>query len=225
MQNRFFIALMSLAFLGSTALLTSCSEDTDNSSESVIGNFVDQSIDGIDRKCKTGHRGCFEFVFPINITFADGTTASPDSYDALKDAVRAWKEANPDVKERPDIDFPIEITTSEGEIVSIASEEELKEVAKDCRPTMRPGRGGFKHCFHLVFPVELTFGDGSTVSVSSKRELKEAVRNWKKDNPDGDRPELVFPVTIEYQDGTTEEVNSAEDIQAAKQACRDAADN
>ncbi len=221
MQNRIFILTFMTFLLGGGLFLTSCSDDLDGSDEEVIGNFIDKSIDGIDRKCRTGHRGCFEFVFPITISFADETTASPESYDALRDAVRAWKEANPDATERPDISYPIEITTGDGEVVSIADGEELKEIAKECRMTMRPGKGAFRNCFHLVFPVEIEFADGSVLSAETKGALKAAVRAWKAANPDGgERPTLVYPLGIEFKDGTTAEVASPEALQVIKEACR-----
>lgn len=225
MQNRFFISIFMTFLLGGGLFLTSCSDDLDGDQEVVIGNFIDASIDGIDRKCRTGHRGCFEFVFPITITFADETTASPDSYESLRDAVKIWKEANPDATERPDISFPIEITTGDGEIASIADGEELKEIAKECRMTMRESRRNFRNCYHLVFPVEIVFADESVLTAESKGALKIAIRAWKEANPDGgERPSLVYPITIEYEDETTEEVASAEDLQAIKQACREAAE-
>ncbi|MFT4566093.1 MAG: hypothetical protein ACI9FN_001047 [Saprospiraceae bacterium] len=224
MQNRFFILVFMTFLLGGGLFLTSCSDDLDSSQEEVIGNFIDASIDGIDRKCRTGHRGCFEFVFPITVTFADETTASPESYEDLRDAVKAWKESNPDATERPDISFPIEITTGDGEVVSLADADELKEIAKECKITMRQGRRAFRNCFHLVFPVSIEFADESVLTAETKVALKTALRAWKAANPDGgERPTLVYPITIEYEDETTEEVASKEDLQAIKEACREAA--
>lgn len=226
MQNRIFISVFMTFLLAGGLFLTSCSDDLEGNDEEVIGNFIDKSIDGIDRKCRTGHRGCFEFVFPITITFADETTASPESYADLRDVVRAWKEANPDATERPDIAYPIEITTGDGEVVSIGSGAELKEIVKECRMTMRPGRGAFRNCFHLVFPVEIEFADGSVLTAETKAALKIAVRTWKKVNPNGgNRPKLVYPLSIEFKDGTTAEVASPAALQAVKEACREAADD
>jgi len=225
MQNRIFISVLMTFLLGGGLFLTSCSDDLDTDQEEVIGNFIDKSIDGINQKCRTGHRGCFEFVFPITITFADESSASPESYEDLRDAIKTWKEANPDATERPDIAYPIEITTDEGEIVSIAEADELKAVAQECRMTMRPGRGVFRNCFHLVFPVEIAFADGSVLSAESKAALKIAIRAWKATHPNGgNRPTLVYPLTIKYEDGTTEEVATKEDLQAIKLACREEAD-
>lgn len=226
MQNRFFILIFMTFLLGGGVFLTSCSNDLDSADEEVIGNFINSSIDGIDRKCRTGHRGCFEFVFPITITFADETTASPESYEDLRDAVKAWKEANPDATEKPDITYPIEIMTGDGEVASIDDADGLKEVVKECRMTMRQARKNFRNCYHLVFPVEIQFADDSVLTAETKGALKIAIRAWKAANPDGgERPSLVYPITIEYQDETTEEVASAEDLQAIKQACRDAAED
>lgn len=224
MQNRFIYSILTTFLLAGGLFITSCSDDLDSADEEVIGNFINSSIDGIDRKCRTGHRGCFEFVFPITITFADETTASPESYEDLRDAVKAWKEANPDATQRPDISYPLEITTGDGEVVSIADGEELKEIAKECRMTMREARRNFRNCYHLVFPVEIKFADESVLTAETKGALKIALRAWKAANPNGgDRPTLVYPITIEYQDETTEVVASKEDLQAIKQACREAA--
>lgn len=220
MQNRFLVFLMMAFLSGGTMFMTSCS-DNNELSEEVLGNFVDGSVDGIDRKCMTGRRGCFEFVFPITITFEDETTANPESYDDLKEIVTAWKEANPDATERPDISFPIEIMTADGELATIADQDALKEVAKECRSGMRPGNGRHGICFKLIFPVEIMFADGSILSAETKGALKTALRTWKANNPDGERPTLVYPVEIEFRDGTTAEVATSEGLAAIKEACRE----
>ncbi|MEM8966104.1 MAG: hypothetical protein AAGE93_06780 [Bacteroidota bacterium] len=75
---------------------------------------------------------CFEQVFPFTLTMPDGSTITLESEED-KAEVRAWHEANPDVKERATMVFPIEILYTNGETVTINSAEELREAKVACR--------------------------------------------------------------------------------------------
>ena len=127
MKNR-IIKFCFLVFAGflTASLITSCS---DSESEAVsIENFVGEAVFGLGAEGKIGRRGCYEFVFPITIEFPDGTSASVEDYETLKSTVRAWKEDNPEAEERPMLAYPIELMTEEGELISVESKEELREL-------------------------------------------------------------------------------------------------
>ena len=239
-----FVLLVGFGFMG----LTSCSSDDDSSLDlETVDNYVDQSVFAMQSERKIGRFGCYEMVFPITIEFPDASTTSVDDYEQLKETIKSWIQENAenldlpprdsmrrrchrplngvDRADLPSLVYPIEIITEDGETVSVASAEELKELRIACARDFFDGRGkpchrrGFK-CFKLVFPVTIEFPDESQFSAASKQALKTVLREWKSNNPDAEeRPELVFPVNIEFKDGSTAEVASKEALAEIKDAC------
>ena len=216
------LAILCICCLG--ILMTSCDkedaiviEDIENYTDGVVANMQDSS--------KCGRRGCFEFVFPISIDFPDGSTTSVEDYSSLRDAIKAYREANPDSEEKPTLGFPLEVIDSEGHIISVTSQQELRALRRTCHRARRGPRGN-RHrgnfCFSLVFPVTLEFPDASTTEVENRMALKMAIRTWKSANPNSDeRPSLMFPLTVALEDGTETEVASKEDLEALKAECHD----
>ena len=202
-----------------------CDKNESISSDEVE-NYVDEAMFSLQEEGNCGKFGCYEFVFPLTIAFTDGTTQEIDSYDALRDALKSWKEANSEIDERPTLVFPIEVISEDGEVISVADRNELRQLHMQCRRTFfnnhRPGghqhRGQF--CFSLVFPLELEFADGTRAAVNDRMELKETVRAWKAENTvvDG-RPEIVFPIEVELEDGTIVEVDSKDALHELKVSC------
>jgi len=208
------------------ALAISFTACNDNLELTDIDNFTDGAVDGL-QKGVVGKNHCLEFIFPISIEFIDGTIAEADSYENLHETVKAWFEANDVEKNRenkPQLVFPIQVINQEGEVIDVATEDELKELRSECPRVGKCKKGkrgkGFK-CFSLVFPVTLTI-DGTDETFEDRATLKAAVRAYKEAaGDDFERPTLVFPVTIEYEDESQVEIASEEELIAAKEACKD----
>ncbi|MCB0688693.1 MAG: hypothetical protein KDC53_19275 [Saprospiraceae bacterium] len=87
-----------------------------------------------------GHRGghgghdmfCFSVNFPLSIALPDGTTVEVADRVALKDALRSWKEDNPDSTDRPELVFPITVTMEDGTVVTVESKDDLKDLKDSC---------------------------------------------------------------------------------------------
>lgn len=206
-----YICLVGILTFG----LASCEKESQITTEA----FVLESVKSIDSEAKTGIHGCAEFVFPITIEFVDGTQAEVESYDELKGTIRTFKEENPDLRAKPKLVFPIELITEDGDVISVTSREEMRQVLKHCR--MNNGGQG-KKCFKLVFPVSINYPDGKSEEYATKMELKQALRQWKQDNPNVDeRPILDFPLDVIFRDGTTQTVESKEALMALKEECKD----
>jgi hypothetical protein len=76
---------------------------------------------------------CFEVVFPLTVSFPDGTTAEAASRQALHQLIRTWKQNNPGATERPQIVFPITVKMADdGSLVTVNSREELRALKEDC---------------------------------------------------------------------------------------------
>jgi len=223
MSKTIKMSFFSAALLLFMSLITSCTESDDVTLESTQ-DYVFESIDALEAQGKIGRLGCYEFVFPVTVNFPDASSASADSYEALGQIISEWKESNPDAEEKPGLEFPVELTTDEGEIVTVESREELGQLRKECRREHRKGKGPrrfFKRaCFDLVYPVSIEFPNGSILEATSQSTLKNAIRAWKKstDGSNG-RPMLVYPVTVEYEDGTQTTVNDRDELKALKDTC------
>lgn len=76
---------------------------------------------------------CFSVVYPVTISFPDGTTAEAENRRAFKRLVRAWKRANPDAEERPALVFPITVELEDETTVEVNSAEELEALKESCR--------------------------------------------------------------------------------------------
>ncbi len=214
----FLVALLSFTFLA-------CNNENDINSADVQ-EYVDEVVFRMEESGNVGRFGCYELVFPITISYPDGSTGEVADYDALRAAIADWKEANPEANERPEFAFPVEVLSEDGEVISVANKEELRELKRACRRDFFNRRGHKGHsgrcgsCFTIVFPVSVSFPDGSTAEAADRMALKDLVRDWKANNPDStERPELVFPVTVEFEDETTTEVNSIEELKALRESC------
>jgi hypothetical protein len=202
--------------------ITSCENETSEELATEIENYVDNSVSDLKASSRSGKKGCFELVFPIEIELPNGDVVSADSFEELRAIIKDWKENNPDVDVRPQLVFPIEVVLRNGDVISLNSHEEIKRLihlCKDNRPD-RPGDRDF--CFKPVYPLTLVFPDGTSQEVANRMELKMAVRAWKADNPDSDeRPTLGFPLDVVLADGTTVTLNDADELEALKQSCQD----
>lgn len=200
-------------------LFASCEKDSILSE-----NFTSTDTENFNRRGPqggpmNGNRDCFELVFPVTVEFPDGTTADAADKEALKDAVKAWKEANPDVEGRPQLVMPFDITLEDGTIVTIEDEETLQAIKEDCRPDGQGGHGQRK-CFTPVFPVTLNFPDGTSAEAADKESFKALLMAWKEANPDAtERPSIAMPYDVEMKDGTVVTIESEEDLIALKEDC------
>ena len=176
---------------------------------------------GDDRK-RHGKRKCFRFVFPLSFSFSDGSSYTVNDKEEFHTTLKAHFEAT-GTKERPAFTYPIQVQFrpeeegEEGEILTVNSDEELKEAFQACR-----GEENDKRCFSFVFPVSFIMPDGSTLTASDEEDLSAQMKAFFE-SYDGEkkRPELVFPIDITFEDGSVLTVNSHEEMkQAWKDNCK-----
>ncbi len=215
------LALYAIVLMGTT----SCQKEDTTTTE--VENFVDNSIYQLQADFGLGKLGCFELVFPVSISYPDGTTGSYASYEELKNGMKEWRKEHTKKDGRPEFVFPLDVLKKDGTTVTINSKEDFKELRKECPG--RNGRGPKGHvirglaCFELVYPVTIILPDKSEVSVNSKEEFHTALKTWREANPGkpGARPELKFPLTVTLkEDGTTVTLNSKEDLIRLKEKCQ-----
>ena len=207
------------------AVFTACNKEDAVSGADEVENYVDGVVFDMQEQGNCGKFGCYEFVFPITISFPDGSSTEVADYAGLREALKTYHEANPD-GERPTLGFPLDVLTEDGEMITVNSREELHELRVQCRREFfanhRPGGHRFRgmFCFKLDFPVSIEFPDGTTVEVQDRLDLQYNLRRWRKDNPEIDeRPALVFPLSVTMEDGTQVTVDSKEALKELKDSC------
>ena len=192
-------------------------------------------------------RDCYTVEWPVTLAMPEGAAVEVGSFRAAREALRDWREANPDVElsrdNRPELTFPIGLVDSSGATIEVADREQLRELVRACvgdrdgrgaRP--RGSRGGGlarlaeESCVRLVYPVTVNLPGGRSEEVADREAmlaLGERLRAEFADRPRGERPSraereglgLVFPVEVTLPDGS---VASAADRRALRDLYRDA---
>jgi hypothetical protein len=179
----------------------------------IHSSSADYDEDGQEDKNKEdeGKENCFELVYPLSVTMPDGSVLSGDK-ENLWSTVKAWYEVNPDSKDKPNLNYPIDVIWKDDVQKTINNELEM-EVAKKYCDTEK------KDCFGLVYPVSWTLSDGSTADMNDKNDW-DAVKAWYEANPTlEEKPTLNYPVDIIFEDGTTQAVADDLEMEDAKKDC------
>tara|TARA_B100001142_G_scaffold145272_1_gene146248 strand:+ start:1639 stop:2859 length:1221 start_codon:yes stop_codon:yes gene_type:complete len=183
--------------------------------------------DGFEGARERDNWKCFQIEFPYTIQMPNGVTYTIDSDDDSDfEEIKNYYEQNSGMDERPSIVFPINITTNDGESVTINNEDDMKDAYRDCSRRDRDW-GEDKECFALVYPVTYIAPDGSTFEISNEEDEAgwEALKAWYEANPDSEAmPALSYPVSITYRSEEGEDIviiNNEEEMHAAKEECRE----
>lgn len=83
-----------------------------------------------------GHRNrpmfCFKPVFPLTLSFPDGTTAEAADRQEMKELLRTWRSNNRGSGERPKLVFPIEVEYEDGTRATAESPEDIRALKAEC---------------------------------------------------------------------------------------------
>ena len=170
-----------------------------------------------DRGDKDGFK-CFELVLPATFVMPDGSSITVEDENGYM-AVRAWYGNNSDSKEKPTLQYPVNIIYRDGDTQTINNDEEMGNTKADCRKWDDDKKDW--GCFRLVYPITFIMQDGSAISMIDKEDWME-LKSWYEENPDiEEKPALQYPVNIIYRDGDTKTINNDEEMASAKEDCRD----
>ena len=162
---------------------------------------------------------CFMLLYPVTFVMPDSSTITGEDGKTICRAIKEWYEANPDSKERPVLQYPVDVTLSDGTTITINNADEMDSLQQDCNNEYRNGHGDHASCFELVYPVTYIMPDGSEITVADKTDLT-AIKSWYEANPDSnDRPVLKYPVDVTLSDGSTMTINNADEMDSLKQDC------
>ena len=170
-----------------------------------------------DRGDKDGFK-CFELVLPATFVMPDGSSITVEDENSYM-AVRDWYANNSDSKEKPTLQYPVNIIYRDGDTQTINNDEEMGNTKADCRKWDDDKKDW--GCFRLVYPITFIMQDGSAISMINKEDWME-LKSWYEENPDKEeKPALQYPVNIIYRDGDTKTINNDEEMASAKEDCRD----
>lgn len=137
---------------------------------------------------------CFEFVFPLTLSYNDGTVITVSTYEGLIDVLTAETETLFIVG----IAFPFQVQ-QQGAIITIDDEAEFYSLIEDC---------GFSpinddvlqfSCWQIVYPISVINEAGATVVVTTQGQFESLLMG-------GTVAEIVFPINVE-QNNQNIEVN------------------
>ena len=74
---------------------------------------------------------CFDFVYPISYTMPDGSTITVETEDDWN-GIKNWYESNPGVKEKTELQYPVDIIFEDDTIKTINNEKEMNGAYKYC---------------------------------------------------------------------------------------------
>ena len=170
-----------------------------------------------DRGDKDGFK-CFELVLPATFVMPDGSSITVEDENSYM-AVRDWYANNSDSKEKPTLQYPVNIIYRDGDTQTINNDEEMGNTKADCRKWDDDKKDW--GCFRLVYPITFIMQDGSAISMIDNEDWME-LKSWYEENPDKEeRPLLEYPVEINYGDGSTKTINNDDEMSSAKEDCRD----
>ena len=236
-SNVFVKFILPLALI--ISVFAACSKDATTTTT----ELVDEALYSIQERGSLGSYGCFELVFPVSFTLPDSSEVTVASYDEIKDALKAYFEANGAptgagnhhghgpkfgaFMKRIDFVYPISVLNSDGEVITVADQTELKALRSDCAGSFSGhgpnGHGNSLKCFDINFPISLVFPDGTTSEAADKSAFRDLIKAWKEANPghQADRPSLVFPISVTMDDdGSVVTVNSQEEFRDLKEGCK-----
>lgn len=186
-----------------TTILFSCTteEPTENIEPIAFKNIGD--LDGLDRG------DCFDFLYPVTYNMPDGSSITIENEEEITQ-LRAWYQENPRYTQRPAFQYPLDIISIDGTIVTILVNEDLREAYSSCDE---------EKCYELVYPVTYIMPDGSLIPIASDGSTGEFLR-WYNENPDiQDRPVLQYPVDIILLDGAILTIDTEAEMQEVIADC------
>ena len=170
-----------------------------------------------DRGDKDGFK-CFELLLPVTFVMPDGSSITVEDENGYM-AVRAWYGNNSDSKEKPTLQYLVNIIYRDGSTKTINNAEEMKSTKADCRKWDDDKKDW--DCFRLVYPITFILPDNSVILMADEKDWME-LKSWYEVNPDiEERPILEYPVEINYRNGDTKTLNNDEEMASAKEDCRD----
>jgi hypothetical protein len=193
-------------------------DDLDALIEACYGDEDDDEDD--DDDYEEYDEECFTIIYPIELNFPDGNTATINDDEELEDTIDNWFEVQGEEAEEPVPTFPITIVWEEdGEEEVLNNIEELEEAFEECEDheDCYEDEEDYEECFTFNFPIDFTSEDGTTTTINSEEELEEFLDMADEDELD---LEVVYPIIVTLtEDGSQVDVNDDDELEELYDSC------
>lgn len=132
---------------------------------------------------------CFDFVYPFQLEYNNGSQVSVESFDALLQIL---------INENQDlyiigIVMPFDIIFDDGTVFTISNEEDFIDVLlNECEMDVYDDDAVIVDCFDFVYPFDIIDEDGETLTINTIEEFVE----FLEDQDFYYEPLFVFPITL-----------------------------
>lgn len=136
---------------------------------------------------------CFEFVYPITLSYNTGTTVSVSSLDGL---LTILANENPNLY-IDGISFPFQVTTN-GAVSTISTEGQYISLLMSCGYSTINTDLLNSLCFDIVFPITVVNANNENVTITSL----EAFSAYVNTPVGGNQVQIVYPISVIYNSQT-----------------------
>ncbi|WP_298119992.1 hypothetical protein [Flavobacterium sp.] len=144
---------------------------------------------------------CFEFVYPLDLAYNNGTTVSVSSFDGIIDLLS---------NETPSlyiegIAFPFQVTLATADSatpITISNEADFEELISSCGMETFDNYVTSGMCYEYTYPLSYINQNGTTITVNNESELFDSIIN-----DENIIVELAFPFNVIYN-GESVEINN-----------------
>lgn len=136
---------------------------------------------------------CFQFVFPIQLTYNNGNNITINGFNGLVEVLENQNSEH----YITGIIMPFQVI-KDNVTLTIASEAELIALLESCDYTTVNENVVNTFCFDIVFPIYVTSENGQNVAIDDVQ----AFLAFLNTQTNGYQAEIVFPITVMYQGAT-----------------------
>ncbi|WP_298144547.1 hypothetical protein [Flavobacterium sp.] len=213
------ILVFCMAFLAT--ITTSCGDkdaienkvDTQNSTALRLAlNEIKRANSASGRAPISSDTYDFDFVYPINVSFNNGTTLTVFSTAGL---LSVLSDENSDLY-ISEISFPFQLVTGPaGSTTTVANETEFWTTIEEQEIATIDNYVFSSSCFEMVYPLSIVTANGQTVSLASQQALYDLFTNPTQNNIVYD---FVYPFSV-ISGNQTIEINNVYEYNELNLAC------
>ena len=106
---------------------------------------TEEEMQEAKRDCMQGYGSkCFTFNLPVSFNMPDESVITIETEEDWF-LIREWYIENPDIEEKPELIFPVDITMKDGTVLTLNNHEEMVEIRRNCHPHGNGHGHGYGH--------------------------------------------------------------------------------
>jgi len=161
---------------------------------------------------------CFEFVYPLNLAYNNGTVVSVASMDGIIELLSNETES----LYIEGIEFPFQVTLAAADSatpITISNESDFEALVASCGYETYEDYVTTGFCYEFIYPFSIVNQDGNTVVIDNESELFDVITS----STENDIYELLFPLSVTYE-GATVVINDIYELFEMDNNCGESSD-